>query len=434
MGTFSIWHWLIVLVVMVLPSLPALWVIKRSGNSRWQIIFAIIPLINFIWLWVFAFGKWQSPVNIENNLNIQSMDNESTLRADPTNAVKFDIQDTTHVDNQFSNSVKSQKSTNSTYIGRHWRGENSLAWAYWINGALLNVSTYAFVTILHENTTILDEIIPWLTNAVAMFSITIWSSVGIWRTATKSINQAHLVVPKKPCFWAYVAKFMVIIGALQIIAAWEPLVKDMLNLYALESSDMNTQYFIQYQGDTDIILNGYINEVSVGAIKKAFEEDQNRTALVMNSPGGILISAYELADFVEQNKIIVAADGDCFSACLLVLASAELSLVSPNTKLFFHHPEAITDFVSEGMTAVLSEEIIEYYDRFKRYGVPEEKIKEYRLAKEKILTIGEAYNSYIVDKIWYPVNNKIYEIEKTCEQVDCYVYPMNITDVVDVTE
>ena len=61
MGAFSVWHWLVILMVLVLaglPNLPGLWVLKRAGRSRWQIIWAFIPLVNIVWLWVIAFGRW----------------------------------------------------------------------------------------------------------------------------------------------------------------------------------------------------------------------------------------------------------------------------------------------------------------------------------------------------------------------------------------
>ncbi len=59
MGTFSIWHWLIViLLVFIIPNIPAYWVLKKTGKSGWLFLLFGLPLIGFIYLWVFAFGKW----------------------------------------------------------------------------------------------------------------------------------------------------------------------------------------------------------------------------------------------------------------------------------------------------------------------------------------------------------------------------------------
>lgn len=56
----SLWHVIILLVMFVLPQLPALWVIKRAGWTRWNFVLLVIPLVGLIWLYLFAFGEWKS--------------------------------------------------------------------------------------------------------------------------------------------------------------------------------------------------------------------------------------------------------------------------------------------------------------------------------------------------------------------------------------
>jgi hypothetical protein len=57
MGSFSIWHWIIVLLFL----LP-LWFFSRgvakAGFSPWWALLGVVPLINIIMLWVFAYAKW----------------------------------------------------------------------------------------------------------------------------------------------------------------------------------------------------------------------------------------------------------------------------------------------------------------------------------------------------------------------------------------
>jgi hypothetical protein len=55
----SIWHVVIVLTLFVLPNLPALWVMKKAGWSRWHFLILILPLANLVWLWIFAFSDWK---------------------------------------------------------------------------------------------------------------------------------------------------------------------------------------------------------------------------------------------------------------------------------------------------------------------------------------------------------------------------------------
>ena len=60
MGTFSIWHWIIVVFVLIVPHIPAYWVIQKAGRNGWTCLLLMIPLVGLIYLWVFAFGKWPS--------------------------------------------------------------------------------------------------------------------------------------------------------------------------------------------------------------------------------------------------------------------------------------------------------------------------------------------------------------------------------------
>lgn len=58
MGSFSIWHWLIVIVWIAITAYPIATILRRIGLSRWWAILAFIPLVNFIALWVLALVRW----------------------------------------------------------------------------------------------------------------------------------------------------------------------------------------------------------------------------------------------------------------------------------------------------------------------------------------------------------------------------------------
>lgn len=59
----SLWHFIILFVVFVLPQLPALWVIRKAGWTRWHFLLLVIPLVGLVWLYAFAFGQWKSPAD-----------------------------------------------------------------------------------------------------------------------------------------------------------------------------------------------------------------------------------------------------------------------------------------------------------------------------------------------------------------------------------
>ena len=57
MGTFSIWHWLIVILLLVSLYFFSR-VVGKTGFSPWWTLLALIPVVNLVMLWVFAYAKW----------------------------------------------------------------------------------------------------------------------------------------------------------------------------------------------------------------------------------------------------------------------------------------------------------------------------------------------------------------------------------------
>jgi hypothetical protein len=56
MGSFSIWHWLTILLLLSnLLFIPA---VRKAGFSGWWVALSLIPVIGIILLWLFAFAKW----------------------------------------------------------------------------------------------------------------------------------------------------------------------------------------------------------------------------------------------------------------------------------------------------------------------------------------------------------------------------------------
>lgn len=58
MGSFSVWHWLIVLILIAVPLWPSWRIMKRAGYSGAWALLLFVPLVNLIGMFVFAFAEW----------------------------------------------------------------------------------------------------------------------------------------------------------------------------------------------------------------------------------------------------------------------------------------------------------------------------------------------------------------------------------------
>jgi ATP-dependent protease ClpP protease subunit len=314
------------------------------------------------------------------------------------------------------------------YIVRHWRGENSLAYAYWVNAVLLQIAIGAGVAFLANTTTAFSAPPRALACLALIAAVTLWSLVGVWRSAGNSIEAAQRAAPRRTAVWAYIARVMVVIGFLQSIVTLVPQVNDVLEARKLQNSPLATEFSLFTRGETDVVLEGYINEPGVRAVKQAFNASKKRNALVIRSPGGLLAAAFELADFVEARRIIVATDGQCHSACLLPLAASHMSFVTANADLALHDPDAAADFVSSDARLVLERERREFYDRMLRYGVPDQELSALKRDKWVDLSLARAWLLGLADYLWDPLRNEVAPLGRVCARVDCSEKPLVLAD------
>lgn len=68
MGTFSIWHWVIVLITLFVVIFPIWRILTRTGNSGWWSLLSLIPFANLILLYGIAFGPW--PIEKRNQAKV----------------------------------------------------------------------------------------------------------------------------------------------------------------------------------------------------------------------------------------------------------------------------------------------------------------------------------------------------------------------------
>ena len=58
MGELSIFHWIIVVVVLILYLVPVVAILRKAGYSGWWVLLWFVPIGNIVALWIFAFADW----------------------------------------------------------------------------------------------------------------------------------------------------------------------------------------------------------------------------------------------------------------------------------------------------------------------------------------------------------------------------------------
>jgi len=58
MGSLSIFHFLIVILMLATLVVPVVKIIQKAGYSGWWTLLWFVPFANIIMLWVFALADW----------------------------------------------------------------------------------------------------------------------------------------------------------------------------------------------------------------------------------------------------------------------------------------------------------------------------------------------------------------------------------------
>ena len=51
-------HWAAGLIGFLVFAIPGAMILRKAGYSGWWILISLIPILNIIMFWVFAFARW----------------------------------------------------------------------------------------------------------------------------------------------------------------------------------------------------------------------------------------------------------------------------------------------------------------------------------------------------------------------------------------
>lgn len=58
MGQIGLWQLIIVVLFFAIFVWPVVRILHRAGRSGWWAVLVVVPLLNIVMFWVFAFAHW----------------------------------------------------------------------------------------------------------------------------------------------------------------------------------------------------------------------------------------------------------------------------------------------------------------------------------------------------------------------------------------
>ncbi len=224
------------------------------------------------------------------------------------------------------------------YFLRHWRGELSLPVAYWVNNVLLMLPLGIGVGLLMAWSSAWGQSLQASTYGVLgglglLALASVWAPVGAWRSASRYADEGGSLL------WARLTKLVVGLGLLySLVDFFVDVMPELPTLMRLAAgSDPIGSLDVQVAPDGQTVtLSGPFGMGAATRFEKALKKSPQVRRVVLDSPGGRLYEAHQIAGQVRALGLQTRAGGDCASACTLVFIAGRQRSVAPAARLGFH--------------------------------------------------------------------------------------------------
>jgi hypothetical protein len=292
------------------------------------------------------------------------------------------------------------------YLVRHWRGELSLPVSYWINGALLGViATLAiavFTTLVVQQG--LDaQPLPALVGICAIWLgislLTLWQSVGIWRSATRYRDAGDAP-------WGGIAKIVLALGVGSTL--WHfftqglPQIAGIAEIVAGDGALGPHQFRVLAYGEL-LEFTGGIKFGTAKELEGFLNAMPELKTVRLDSVGGRIGEAQKMSDLIKARGLSTLVEKQCLSACTIVFLGGKDRIIQSDARLGFHQPSY------RGISAA---------ERSRTIAIEEERLQNFGLSR----AFAERANAAEPNSMWFPDQAELLK-----EHVATRVVPANAT-------
>ena len=279
------------------------------------------------------------------------------------------------------------------YIRRHWRGEHSLAWSFWVSFVLLSAVTFGVQSLTPQ---LISEPRVLLYVSLAeflLFRLLIypWQAVGVLRACEKALQDYV------PFYWVRSAQAIVLLGIVWVavdglgVAHVRNVAMDRAErLLVLESRQVRPYTITLHSSGAVVHVRGPLDN-GITRDLRAFlmRHDADVTAIVLDSDGGSIYEGRGLAKLIADRGLTTYSLGVCDSACATAFVGGKQRWLAPQARLGFHQYRLQARNVLPNMDS--ETELLKDFAEFARRGI------DTRLLGPALTTPAET--------MWYPDHN-----------------------------
>jgi hypothetical protein len=266
-----------------------------------------------------------------------------------------------------------------SYFKRHWRGECSLAEAFWLNTVLVNflfsltakgMGSFDFqISIVTASGFVVSS---WLFAII----VTTWQSVGLWRSATRSKSYAMAVLSK---FFVLIITFS---GAYTFLRIGFPQISESVGIVTGDDEIPDFKIVLLPNG-REIEFSGGIKLGAATKLKSILEIAPYVEVIQLDTIGGRIGEAVKMAELVAARNLDTYVPSYCASAGVLVFLAGKERSIRRDAKIGFHSPSFAGESSADATTV--------FADRLVKKGVDAQFVRQ-------------AVNS---TEMWYPSSKQL---------------------------
>lgn len=230
--------------------------------------------------------------------------------------------------------------TQGSYIARHWRGEQSLVWSYWVNNvalatplALMLTGLMSWISVKGDSLQI--NAIVLLVGFPLLVALNVWCIVGAWRAAHNYLHDGGSPL------WGWLARITLVLGTLQLLVSvlfgFLPNVGEYWKM--ARGIDPIGQATLSFSADgRSLRLKGVIGMGDGDRLRTLLDSEGAREVrrVELESPGGRVREAEKMAAAMKTHGHTSRVVGTCASACTLVFLAGKQRQMTPGGRLGFH--------------------------------------------------------------------------------------------------
>ncbi len=226
-------------------------------------------------------------------------------------------------------------------LWRHLVGDYSLARSYWLHTVFVGwgvafAGGYLFRH-LGDHGTMRSVSIAVLCFEPLLLVVWLWSVFGTTMSALRRL------IAGTQLLWPLLALLSLGLGTLATVHELGKLGPYLKEHWAVASGTQPTDGFgvTLRDGGRVVAFSGGINDGAAAAIDKAIGEGPKVATLLLDSPGGWLREGSRMADVVRRYQINTRVEGECFSACTLVLLAGANRSAADTARIGFHRGRSV---------------------------------------------------------------------------------------------